>query len=351
MRAFAAAIGLLAACKDPPPKQEPEQPRPATGATPAAIDAATPPIPGWPELAGQVLAEPVWLLDLEPRLERPEYAAHPPLTVGERVIVAGSRLGYLGLDRATGEIAWRRPAGPRLSAPLALATDDVLVIRDCDEPVGAPRGQAVLACFERIDPQNVAARAAGRLFAPEPDVGDCTAAPGGAWFVEGHDPQALTVGRRLCRFHAELAGGAAERLPDDPGPGIPGDQIDIVLRERAPDGLPWHHDVSTGAHRVVRGIGTRRGIDLPGLTVLAAAPLDGRADAGAVVVRVDTTLRRDYVAAFDHTGIRWVWPLPPPPDGDGRGGPVGISSTDRDVLVLFDGSRLARLSSSFSPPP
>jgi hypothetical protein len=46
-----------------------------------------------------------------------------------------------------------------------------------------------------------------------------------------------------------------------------------------------------------------------------------------------------------------VWPLPPPPDRDGRGGPVGISSTDRDVLVLFDGGRVARLSSSFSPPP
>ncbi len=316
MKRFLIAL-VLVGCKDPP------KPRPKDAA-PAAVDASTPPIPGWPELAGLALAEPVWLRDLQPRLERPEYAAHPPLTVGERIVVAGSRLGYLGLDRATGEIAWRRPAGPRLSAPLALAADDVILVRDCDEAVGAPPGQVVLACYERIDPQSIAARAAGRLFVPADELGDCTAAAGGAWLVEGQDAQALTIGRRLCRFRAELAGGAAQRLAD----------------AAIPTSSGWRQDVSTGVSRLTADAAPV----LPGLQVLAEAP-------GAVVVRLDTTLRRDYVAAFDHTGVRWVWPLPPPLDPEGRGGPIAISSTDRDVLVLFDGSRLARLSSSFSPPP
>jgi hypothetical protein len=336
-----ALILLLTACRD--------QPRPDPAPSTPPLDGSTASIPGWPELAGLALAEPIWVMDLGPRLDRPELAAHPPLTVGERIVIAGSRLGYLGLDRARGEIAWRRQAGPRLSAPLALAADDIILIRECDEAVGAPPGHAVLACFDRIDPQAIAGRAAGRLFLPDGDAGDCTAAGSGAWSLTGADPRALTIGRRLCRFSADLTSGRADRLPDDPGPGIPGDVHDVVLRE--PDGTPWHHDISTGAHRVVRTL-RPGGTSLPGLLALAAARVPGRGDAGADVIRADTTLTRDYVAAYDASGIRWVWPLPAPPLADGgRGGPVGLSATERDVLVLFDGSRVARLSSSFSAPP
>lgn len=323
------------ACKDPPR----ESPPPSR----AGLDASTPPIAGWPALAGFVLAEPLWLVDMGPQAPRPEIAAHAPIVVGERIVVAGSRVGYVGLDRDRGEIAWRRPGGAWLSAPLVLAHDDVVLVRECDEAVGAPPGQAVLACLDRLDPIATAARTAERIFSSEDSVGDCLGAGAGPWRLEGADPAALILARGRCRFTLALPGGHATRLADSPPPAPLTD--DELLRD---GDASWRQRIDGRRSLVVRG---DDGPSLPGLTVIAAARLGGLGsssiDAGAVVVRADASLRRDYLAAYDARGVAWVWPLPPPPDG-GRGGPIGVAASARDILVFFDGGRVARFTAPWA---
>ncbi len=133
-------------------------------------------------MAPSGVAEPGWLVDLAPVVPRPELVAHAPIVVGDRVIVAGSRVDYRGLDLATGAEAWHRPGGASLAAPLALALRDVVLVHDCDVAVAAPDGHGVLACFDRIDPIAVAARSAGRIAAPMGELGVC-GGTGGAWML------------------------------------------------------------------------------------------------------------------------------------------------------------------------
>jgi hypothetical protein len=327
----------LAACGDsssPPPGRAVS----VEIAPPRPFDAGTPPIAGWPELAGLVAAQPVWLVDVGPPAPRPEIAAHPPLVLGERVLIAGSRVGHVALDRGRGEVAWRRPGSSQLSAPLVLGRDDVALVHECDQAVGAPPGHAVLACFDRIHPNDVAARAAGRMFIREDSVGDCLVAAGaGPWSLTGDDPRALALARGVCRFAVDLESGAARRLDDAPPPAaLTGDD---VLRDG--DGT-WQQVIADGRSTVGRRASPR----LPGLTVLAAARFAPR-HAGAVVIRADTSLQRDYLAAYDERDIFWVWPLPPPPDG-GRGGPVAVATTVDDIYVFFDGHRVARFTAPWA---
>jgi hypothetical protein len=88
------------------------------------------------------------------------------------------------------------------------------------------------------------------------------------------------------------------------------------------------------------------GTAVPGAQVLAAA----RWGSGlAAVIRLDASLRRDVVIAWDHAlNARWVWPIPEPTRP--RIEPVGLTalpaSAGGGVVVFHDGRFVARL-----PPP
>ena len=78
---------------------------------------------------------------------------------------------------------------------------------------------------------------------------------------------------------------------------------------------------------------------MPGIAVLASA--FGEGGATVLVIRLDATATRDYVAAFDGNGmLMWVWPLPAP-DGPRTALP-GLALTDGWVVAHFD-DRLALL--------
>lgn len=297
-------------------------------------------VPGWPELRGLVLARPAWLVELEPVVPRPELVAHAPVVVGDRVLVAGSRVDHRGLDLASGAEAWRRPGGAALARPLALGRGDVVLLRECDGGVAAPTDHAVLACFDRIDPAAIAVRSGGRLHAPAGEAGACVAG-GGAWSLAGDDPAALVLGRNTCRFVVDLGDGLARRVADLAPPPEPAE--DVVGHD---GDAPWRQVVGGGRSEVVRGAGA--GPRLPGLTVLAAARVAGR-DAGAVVVRADSSLARDFLAGYVGAAVTWVWPLPPPPDG-ARAGPVGLTADDRGVTIFFDAHRVARFTAPWAAP-
>ncbi|MBZ0235569.1 MAG: hypothetical protein K8M05_24780, partial [Deltaproteobacteria bacterium] len=260
----------------------------------------------------------------------------PASPIRGRVLVAGSRVDYRGLDLATGAEAWRRPGGASLSPPAVLSGKDVILVHDCDVAVAAPRGRAVLACYDWIDPIDIAARKAGALHVAEDDLGTCTS-QGGVWRLVSTNPRSLGIVRGSCLFDADLRTGAATRLADPRPPAEPAEDVVAVI-----DGTRWLQVIANGKSFVTNGVGAPR---LPGLTVLAAAQRDA---GGAAVVRADSTLANDYLAAYEGADLRWTWPLPAPPDPAGRGGPVGVSITDDDILVFFDAGRVARFTAPWA---
>ena len=82
---------------------------------PAPRKLATPPLAAEPEAVGAATAR--WVVDLGPGLTAPDRVVHAPIVVGDRLLVAASRIGFAALDVATGAVAWRRPASPDLAAP------------------------------------------------------------------------------------------------------------------------------------------------------------------------------------------------------------------------------------------
>jgi hypothetical protein len=96
----------------------------------------------------------------------------------------------------------------------------------------------------------------------------------------------------------------------------------------------------------IHGHTVDHGTAVPGVQVLAAAPWGSGL---AAVVRLDASLRRDVVMAWDDAlNPRWAWPIPEPTRP--RIEPVGLTalpaSAGGGVIVFHDGRFVARL-----PPP
>jgi len=279
-----------------------------------------PPVPARAPGAPPRLAVPRWQVDVGAIATVPELVAHPPVVVGDRVLVAGSQVGYVALDRAGGAAAWRRSGGATLAPPLVLSPHDVVLVRECDQPIAPPTGTELVACFERIDPLDVAGRAAGSVQTATPCPIDR-----GAWQI-ARDGGAVRFWRGACGYIFTPPNGEARRV-EVPVAGPPDDGCD-----RLDDGTPWCQRVGAGASVVEVA-----GATLPGLSVLAAAR-DGRR--AAVVVRADATLRHDVLYALDDGVVVWTWPLPEPTQA--RATPIGVSVSVADVLLLFDTSQVAR---------
>jgi len=257
------------------------------------------------------LAKQAWLVDIGPAAPVPDLVAHPPVFVGPLVVIAGSRVGYVALDRKTGAMAWRRPASSSLGNPVVDDDGSLLLVHDCEGDVAAAAGEVALACFDRVDPRDVAVRRAGVIHAADADLDGC--ATTGAWQV-GRARDRLRLGRGTCAW--DVVDGRATRGGGPEAPGEPDD--DVVF-----DG--WRRTTRDRQSYV-----SAHGPHLPGLTVLAAA-------GGDAVIRLDSSLRNDYLA-LDH---RAWWPLPPPPEA--RSTPVAVGRSDHTVVVFFDGTRVAAL--------
>lgn len=267
---------------------------------------------------------PRWVIDVGDQASVPDRVAYPPIVLGDRVLVTGARMGYVALDRTTGAIAWRRGAGPELAAPLVLAPHDVVLVHACDAAIGVADGRAVVACFERIDPLDIAARSAGAIHATAADAAPCLASMA-PWRVRG-DASRLVIARDDCALTVELPSGRAVAAPPEPLPPRPEPGAECT---RADDGTPWCQEVGT-----VAALGVRA----PGLSVLAGATAGTRA---AIVVREDTSLERDAIVAAVAGAITWRWMLPEPPAP--RASPIAITIDATGVYAVFDSSRVAAL--------
>lgn len=293
---------------------------------PAPRKLAAPPLAAEPEAVG--VARTRWVVDLGPGLTAPDRAVHAPAVVGDRLLVAASRIGFAALDVATGAVAWRRPASPDLAAPLVLAPHDVIEVAACDEPIGVAAGRTVVACFARIDPLDIAARSAGAIHAADADAAPCLASTA-PWTLRG-DATTIAISRDGCALAVPLPVGAATAIAATPPPPPPEPGADCGV---AADGTPWCQRVEGGRSTVEVA-----GVRVDGLAVLAAATDSARA---VIVVRRDASLVHDDAIGIEDGAVVWTWRLPEP--ARPRATPVAVTLAAGGAYLVFDSTRVAAL--------
>lgn len=366
------ALALLA-CKAKDPRGVPVEAPGEAGVRDAAVlfDARGP----WPELAAMPSVEADRIIALPARADLPRFDVGGPAIVGDVAIVASSQLGFAAVDWRRGQIAWSKPAGLHVAPPLARGGSAVL-IADCLTPPEVR--DTLLGCLRVVTAAGVdetytaihGAKLEG--FAHEPG-------PQQLWLDGEH--VRWRRGERAVRV--DLISGVAVPAAIEPPP------LHIAYRDRAWDvrhvdghlvakGVPPWQTQRTYARLVgavylhelapmVRAInaGGFRGhpelnlfdIDatgslhgqvafpMPGIAAMASA-VDAVGNT-AVAVRLDTSLRRDYIAGYAATALQvYVYPLPEVVRDD----PVGLAVAADAVLVFHDGDTLTVLPELSSPP-
>jgi hypothetical protein len=291
-----------------------------------------------------------------------------PTLVGDIAVVGASHLGFVGIDWRAAKVAWSRSAGTRLAPPFVLGDDAIALIGDCTsgDAIGcrhdvAPAGVDIARATIRGDvPAFVAARgetavlpgAGDRLiwirgdaaisFGPDGDAVPVSAAPppaiavhGGKTFRIAIEDEALVArddtGAEAWRIRTRFAAVLGV---------VPGQPHEVPMVRVA------HLDGVSGRGFVevldIDATGSKRGqaaFPVPGIQLLGHGVDD---DGGVVLaVRLDTTLRRDFLVRYDGRGnLRWVWPLPDRVRTD----PIGVAiATDGHVVAFHDGDRVTIL--------
>lgn len=330
-------------------------------------------------LAGLPRAAPRWTVTL-PAQPVPAIDVHGPVIVDGVAVVAATPVGIAGVDVEGGTVLWHRPAGGRIAEPVALDRRRVLAIGDCADGFD-PGSDVVVGCYAVLDARDQAAYGAGTIVAAP----DAAARLGAGPTHVQHDGDTIALGREdgwltfalpePPRGGVRAAAAPRRRLEVSVGEGA--ERVDLwvaddvlELRHHDPQAMSDRsavkdvagglHELADGTVRAVRYVpGEPRlqpvivhpraivldelGASVPGIALLDAAHRD---DGFVLAIRLDSSLARDYVAAFTAEGtLTYVWPLPPPP-GAGRVHPVGVALADDAVVVFHDGATVTAL-----PPP
>ncbi|MCW5805972.1 MAG: hypothetical protein KIT31_26640 [Deltaproteobacteria bacterium] len=328
MKRLALLILVAAACKskrEAPPAEDATEAR----VPPAPVAAQA---PAWRELAALPHARPARTIAL-PVGDGPRFEVAGPVIAGDLAIVASSQLGFCAVDWRTGRTAWTKRTGEHVAPPLAHRRG-VVLIAQCAKPVELRPGERLLGCVRVVgvdgeDASHVAIRGA------EGATDDFAGARGAqAVWVDAQDQRRLrTNGRSVDVDDGEHVrwrrGDQTIVINVDTGAAVPADG--------GPPSDGWtvaQEDGALVARSVRRPAAVRT---LPGIGVLGVADATG---AGAVAVRLDSSLEHDYVAALtpDAT-VAWVWPLP----AIARPDPVGVAVAPDAVVVFHDGDTVTVL--------
>lgn len=346
------------------------------------------PVPDWPELAELPVLTPRYTAVLRGGHDVPRFDLGGPALAGRIAVVASSSVGFVAVDLPSGTPAWTRSAGLHVAPPITRG-DRAILVGDCADPIASAPGDLLLGCLEIVDARRGAtiqsaivrgARDAAAAFAATPGPQRISeAGPGGALWQRGRGDDARAVRIDIASGRAEPAPVVPERVElaykGDVWRWAVEDEA-LVARDHegrqrwrlgrrmaavvgafaaTPPEVPVVRAViagvrdGRGAFTIVdvEGLTGEQGTaaqSIPGIQILASA--FGPHGVTALVVRLDTSLTRDYVATFDGNGLLlWVYPLPEAPRGD----PVGVAVDDERVVVFHDGDRLAVLPLSGNP--
>lgn len=383
------ALAVVTACgrRADEPGHTAAQPPVAPARPPAAP--ARPPTSDerFPELAELPRTRPLRILELPARLDRPRFDVHGPVLLPdepELAVVATSQLGFHAVSWRTGKVAWSRAGGAHVAPPVVLPGGDVVLLGDC--AVAPDLEEPVLGCA-RVVSASGADRSDGVVVGP-PALAARAAAPGPqrAWAL---DERHVAWQRGEHALTLELpAGRARAGAPPPPPVRVRHGDLELAitldddgqLRAHRVGGrgeLVWQglasftallavvpargHDSpmlrlarpssvrSVGASSsgsafdvldidALTGTGGQAATPAPGIQILASA--SGPRQSAAMVVRLDRSLRRDYVIAYTSTAhVAWVYPLPEALRPD----PVGLAVAADAVLVFHDGDTLTVL--------
>ncbi|HEY5945239.1 MAG TPA: hypothetical protein VIV40_07105 [Kofleriaceae bacterium] len=372
-----AIVVVLVACsgKAKPPKRDDAGVRAADA---GAGDAAT---SAWPELANLPTVEPVRVIALPARPDVPRFTVGGPVLAGDVAIVSSSQFGFIAVDFRRGQIAWSKPAGAHVAPPQLLDGNAVL-LGDCLNEPHVADGETLLACMRVVTPTG-ADVAYLAVHGKTKAVADFAASAG-----EQHLDKTETglVWRRGDHAVAiDPMTGVATPAPAIEPPLVVTYKDKTWRIRRGDDGVisaegkpAWHsepnHDTLLGAVnipqqsplvRVSRAVRHRERPELllfdvdatgslnwqvstspaPGIGLIGHA-IDPVGDV-ALAVRLDTSLERDYIAAYAaNARLLWTYQLPRMPRPD----PVGIAIANDAVVVFHDGDTFTVLPELSAPP-
>lgn len=383
--AFLAALLALGACGRRANKDVERDDHPAQPAAPPPRQGE--PADRFPELADLPRTRALRILELPARIDVPRFDVHGPVlfpSEPDLAMVATSQLGFYAVNWRTGKPAWIRPAGTHLAPPAVLPTGDVVLLGDCaiapevEEHVlgcarvisaaGSDRSDGVIvgpaALAEQmagpgpqrtwaLDEQRVAwqrGEHALTLELPAGRVRAGAAPPPPALVRHGALELAITLDRE-GQLRAHRVGGRGEQVWQGLAEFsallavIPARGHDSpMLRLARPSSVRSVGESSAGASfdvldlDALTGTGAQAATPAPGIQILATA--SGPNQSAALVVRLDRSLRRDYVIAYTSTAhVAWVYPLPEALRPD----PVGLAIAADAVLVFHDGDTLSVL--------
>ncbi len=363
----------LVACKSG--HDVPSDPEPVPIVDLAPRDAAPVDAPAaWPELASFPHVEPVRVVALPVRPATPRFDVGGPAISGDLAIVSSSQFGFAAIDWRRGALVWTKPAGMHVAPPLVLH-DAIVLVGECVTAPALP--DDVLGCLRVVtgsgaDQAYVAIHGKAPAFAASYGTQDLWPAGGNVRWRRGD--AAVTI---------DLLTGVAQPADSAPPP------LHITYRERhwdvtrsetqitATGSTPWHtrHPYSAllGAVylpdqspmvRVARvgAFGGHAELDILDMDATgslhgqAAFPVPGQqmlafgmssiGDA-AIAVRLDRTLRRDFIAGYAANALlMWVYPLPEQTRVD----PVGVAVASEAVVVFHDGDTVTILPELSAPP-
>ncbi|MEJ7602507.1 MAG: hypothetical protein WKG01_31735 [Kofleriaceae bacterium] len=372
MRAALAIVALVAGCQDKP--REKPMPLPV-GTDAAGIDAAID--KPWPELDGYPTTQALRVIPVPARVDVPRFEVGGPVLQGDLAVVSSSQIGFAGIDWRRGAVLWTKPSGSHVAPPV-LHDDTIVLIGSCLNPPAIPDGERLLGCMRVVTPGGVdlaylairGTRVAEFLGA----VGEQTVWSEGAQVRWRRGDAAVAI---------DLLTGIAKPATATTPP------IAVTVGDRAwsiaqLDGRivatgtrPWRTEqtytaivglVNLPAHTPMLRIANLgeyakspevNVIDIdatgslrasvarpsPGISLLglAAAPNGDT----ALAIRLDTSLRRDYLAGYAASAhLVWVYPLPPIQRAD----PVGVAMAPDAVVVFHDGDTLTVLPPLSVPP-
>ena len=367
-----AIMALVAGCSDKP--RDKPMPLPAVGVDATATDAADVP---WPELDGYPDTEPLRVIPVPARVDVPRFEVGGPVVLGDLAVVSSSQIGFAGLDWRRGTILWTKPAGDHVAPPV-LHDGSIVLIGSCLNPPAIPDGERLLGCLRVVTP-------AGADQAYLAIRGTRVAA-----FAGAVGPQAVWSQGAQVRWRRGEEAVAIDLLTGIAKPAaIAPPSIAVAVGERrwsiehvdgrivATGSTPWRTEqtyttivglVNLPAHTPMLRIANLgeyartpevNVIDIdatgslrasvarpsPGVSLLgyAAAPNGDT----ALAIRLDTSLRRDYVAGYAASAhLVWVYRLPSMMRAD----PVGVAIATDAVVVFHDGDTVTVLPPLSVPP-
>ncbi len=337
----------------------------------------------WPELATLPSIEAVRVIPLPARLDAPRFTVGGPVLIGDLAVVSSSQFGFAAVDFRRGQLVWTKPSGNHVAPPIVVDRN-VVLIGDCINPPEIPASETLLGCMRVVTPTGadqayLAVHGATRI------VEEFLGARGEQRVWLDAKTRMITWRRGEAAVEIDPLSGVAKRAAaEDPALAVSykGASWDVRRTEEGlieAKGKPaWRTERSYGRllgavyipeHApMIRAAGTIMHDGKPRIMIFdmdATGSLNGQVTLSpvpgiavtahaistvgdaALAVRLDTSLERDYIAAYAANALLiYTYALPHVPRPD----PIGIAIASDAVVVFHDGDTITVLPELSAPP-